>query len=46
MDSVKGRILLKQQISNLKEVGFEDIEITVKGTELNVLGNGKATNIN
>ena len=29
MDNVKGRILLKQQISNLKEVGFEDIERTV-----------------
>ena len=29
MDKVKGRILLKQQISNLKEVGFEDIERTV-----------------
>lgn len=29
MDNVKGRILLKQQISNLKGVGFEDIERTV-----------------
>ena len=26
MDSVKGRILLKQQISNLKEVGFEELK--------------------
>ena len=32
MDNVKGRILLKQQISNLKEVGFEDIERTVNVT--------------
>ena len=34
----KGRILLKQQISNLKEVGFEDIERTVNVTQAHIDG--------
>ena len=38
MDSVKGRILLKQQISNLKEVGFEDIERTVNVMQAHIDG--------
>ena len=38
MDNVKGRILLKQQISNLKEVGFEDIERTVNVMQAHIDG--------
>ena len=38
MDNVKGRILLKQQISNLKEVGFEDIERTVNVMQAHING--------
>ena len=38
MDSVKGRIFLKQQISNLKEVGFEDIERTVNVMQAHIDG--------
>ncbi len=34
----KGRILLKQQISNLKEVGFEDIERTVNVMQAHIDG--------
>ena len=35
---VKGRILLKQQISNSKEVGFEDIERTVNVMQAHIDG--------
>ena len=35
---MKGRILLKQQISNLKEVGFEDIERTVNVMQAHIDG--------
>mgnify|MGYP003589928103 CR=1 FL=1 len=35
---MKGRILLKQQISNLKEVGFEDIERQVNVMQAHVDG--------
>ncbi|MDH1882769.1 hypothetical protein [Empedobacter sp. GD03797] len=38
MDNMKGRILLKQQISNLKEVGFEDIERTVNVMQAHIDG--------
>lgn len=38
MDNVKGRILLKQQISNLKEVGFEDIERQVNVMQAHIDG--------
>lgn len=38
MDNVKGRILIKQQISNLKEVGFEDIERTVNVMQAHIDG--------
>ena len=38
MEKVKGRILLKQQISNLKEVGFEDIERTVNVMQAHIDG--------
>ena len=34
----KGRILLKQQISNLKEVGFEDIERQVNVMQAHIDG--------
>lgn len=38
MDNVKGRILLKQQISNLKEVEFEDIERQVNVMQAHIDG--------
>ena len=38
MEKMKGRILLKQQISNLKEVGFEDIERTVNVMQAHIDG--------
>ena len=38
MEQVKGRILIQQQISNLKEVGFEDIERTVNVMQAHIDG--------
>lgn len=35
---MKGKILLKQQISNLKEVGFEDVERTVNVMQVHIDG--------
>ena len=38
MEQVKGRIIIQQQISNLKEVGFEDIERTVNVMQAHIDG--------